>query len=101
MISELTDFQMNVLLGTANGPSRVCAIILPKDTDEQERKDHLTEQVKAVDELIALELMKDISEEFTEQIKLAKLNHKVDSRVVIITERAELLFRDCGTRSIN
>jgi hypothetical protein len=101
MIPELTDFQTNVLLGTANGASRVCALILPGDNDEKERKEKLAEQVRDIDELIEWGLMKDISDEFTEQIKLAKLNYKVDSKVVIITEQAELMFRDAGQRTVN
>ena len=101
MIPELTEFMVNVLLGTANGASRVCAVIMPGENGDKERKEQLTTQLKDVDKLIEWGLMKDISDEFTEQIKLAKLNYKVDSKVVIITEMAEAMFRDSGSRSVN
>ena len=91
----------NVLIGTANGASKVCAVILPSPTDAPETREKREQQVKDTDSLIKWGLMKDVSDEFAEQIHIAKINYKVDTRIIVITEQAEILFRDAGTRTIN
>lgn len=90
----LSLFQYDNMTRAANGDSIVFAVIEASDKDTPDaRKRRETEMVEIL-ELIELGLLKNVSEKFTEQIEVCKLQNHRGYIVVALTDIGLDMFKE-------
>ena len=92
-IYEVNAFQLANLLRSANGPVEIFATLDWNDTDTEQDKQALRSERESIDALEVLGLMKDVSNEFKEQITVSILQKKRGYKVHQITEAGLLMFQ--------
>lgn len=99
-IYELSESISSTLIATANGDSVVFALLEPRDDDTPDRKKRLAEELVEINDLIQLDLLKDVSKDFIDQIAHCKASHGFGYKVVAMTDTAVLMFRKTGKERV-
>lgn len=90
---ELSEFQVANLTVACDGTnSKAFAIIEPIETDTPERYSLLDRNLDEIEDLIHLGFLTDVSDRFTEQIELCKINNHRGYIVVAVTDAALMMF---------
>lgn len=77
------------------------AVVEPSRTDSLERRRKLQKEWDEISDLIQMDLLKDVSYKFTEQIRDCRDKHGFQYKVVELTEIAVHLFTDIQHRRVN
>lgn len=77
------------------------AVIEPSRSDSIERRKKLQGEWDEISELIQMDLLKDVSYKFGEQIRECRDKHGFQYKVVELTEIAIHLFKDITHRRVN
>lgn len=77
------------------------AVVEPGPSDTIDRKKRLLSEWNEISDLIQLDLLKDVSYKFKEQIKDCQEKHGFSYKVVELTEIAIKLFEDHSHRRVN
>jgi hypothetical protein len=99
-IYQLSEFQNKSLSIAANGKSICFAILESSDSDPQDTKEKLDKDFHEIEDLVRLELVKDVSEKFTEQIQLSRINNGRGYKVVALTEVGLRMFANAKKRLV-
>src|SRR5271166_4747406 len=100
-IYELSQFQYINLIKAANEGNIVFAVIDPPPNSSPEKIKELNKQKLDVLELIQLNLLKDVSKDFAEQIAVCKLNNGFSYMIVSLTRDSILMFSVHTERPVN
>ena len=101
-IYELTKYQAANLKKSANQPGcTVFAVVGAAPDDTKEQQATLEKELKEMGDLVELGLLKDVSEDFGESIKVSEIANKRSFKVYAITETGLLMFRNDGRRQAN
>lgn len=93
-VFQLSEKQFESMQKGANIGGVAWSIPLPREADDAEHYASLVKLNKEVEELIALELIQDVSDKFGEQVSSALKFNKRHVRLFILTEMAEQMFKD-------
>lgn len=100
-IYQLTDFQANNLTIAANSPAITFAVIEPTEDDAPETQEKLRRWLQETDDLVKLDLVEDVSEQFAEQIGKLQGRDGRQYHVFMVTEVGFLMFHNFGERVAN
>ena len=100
-IAKLTAYQYGVLCHTAQGSVPIFLAARPRREDTPSRRYTLKHKHEEVKQLVELQLMEDVSDEFVETIQEHTIKTGRKYAVYGLTEQGYLLFRDCDDRPIN
>lgn len=91
---ELSEFQVANLTCACDGEnSRAFAIYKPNDdVDTPARYARFDRNLDEIEDLIHLGFLTDVSDRFTEQIELCKINNNRGYIAVAVTEQALMMF---------
>lgn len=92
-IYSLSDFQFANLYRSANSGPNTFAVLEPLDSDAEEARKIMADELHQIVDLVQMDLLEDVTKEFTEQITVSKMNQNRKYIVVKLTERGFLLFR--------
>lgn len=101
MTYQLSEFQYANLVRSANSSTIVFAALEPSDSDSAEQREKYERQLREMDDLIHLGLVKDVSEKFHDSIELSRMNNKRGYRVLALTEHALDMFHESDKRLVN
>jgi hypothetical protein len=101
LIYSLTQFQIDNLTRACNEGSVVFAVPMSCPADVPEKAQKIDTQYNEIMDLIRLELLKDVSEKFSEAIEASKMNAGRGFKIVAITPACKTMFEDYGKVAIN
>lgn len=95
-IYELNPLQYAVLRKAALEGNRTFAVLEPSETlDEPVRRARLADELRQMEDLVAIGLTEDISADFTESIAVCKRSNKRGYKVHALTDAGFLMFNEC------
>lgn len=100
-IYELSPALTATLHAAANGDSPVFALVEAREDDKPERKKVLAAELEEINDLINLDLLKDVSADFEEQITHCRIAHGFGYKVVTLTDIGMAMFKDTGKKGVN
>lgn len=95
---QLTDFQFANMFRAANGGATIFAVLEPCEKDDEKLATRLADELRQMRDLIGMNLLTDVSKEFTEQITVSKLNQGRAYIVVKLTDLGQRMFERFHTK---
>lgn len=90
---ELSKYVYATLVAAANSDSVTFTLLEPRADETGVRYAAMMAEVVEINDLINMELLRDVSDRFTEQIEICKINHGFGYKVVTMTDAAVLMFK--------
>jgi hypothetical protein len=100
-IYAITQPIYEALSACADAEFYVFALLEPTHDDSKERKKEIEQETKEIEDLINLDLLKDISYRYTSQIKDCREEHGHGYKVLELTEAGILMFSNSNERKVN
>lgn len=100
-IYELSEDLYDTLIVAANGDSPTFALLEPREDEEPERRKRLNREMAEIEDLIQMDLLKDVSDNWAPQIAVCKIQYGFSYRVVTMTEMAMMMFTKGRKEPIN
>jgi hypothetical protein len=100
-IYEITPNIYEALQACADSEFYTFALLEPKADDSRERKRDIEKETAEVNDLINLDLLRDISYKYTTQIKDCQEEHGFGYKVLELTEAGLLMFANSEDRKVN
>jgi hypothetical protein len=100
-IYEVSKTVAEALTACADSEGYTFAVLEPREDETPERKQQLHAEASEIDDLVQLDILKDVSYRFAEQINNCRREHGFGYTVVAMTDIGVAMFRSSKYRKDN